>query len=159
MSPPAPDAPASGAPPAAGTCLGFDYGAKRIGVAVGDAGLGTARPLATVANRADGPDWAAIERLVDEWLPAALVVGLPLTADGDEQPATAHARGFLRRIATRTGRPAFGADERYSSIAAQERIVGLRASGQRGRRAAKGDVDALAAALILERWLAGEPGA
>ena len=145
--------------PAAGTCLGFDYGTKRIGVAVGDAGLGTARPLAAVANRGDGPDWAAIDRLVDEWLPAALVVGLPLTADGDEQPVTAHARGFLRRLGKRTGRPAFGADERYSSIAAHEAIADARASGRRPRRADKGDVDAVAAAVILERWLAGEPGA
>ena len=71
---------------------------------------------------------------------------------------TAHARGFMKRLSRRTGRPAFGADERYSSMAAQEAFAGLRASGARGRRAAKGDVDALAAALILERWLAGERG-
>ena len=155
-APAAPEiAPAEDAP-SAGTCLGFDFGTRRIGVAVGDAALGTARPLAAVAVRGDGPDWAAIDALVAEWAPVALVVGLPLTADGEAQPITAHARGFLRRLARRTALPAFPADERYSSIGAAEAIASARADGRRRRRAAKGDVDAAAAALILERWFAGE---
>lgn len=142
--------------PSTGTCLGFDFGTRRIGVAVGDAALATARPLATVGVGATGPDWRAIDALVAEWTPAALVVGLPLTADGQEQPLTSHARGFARRLAARTGLPAFAADERYSSIGAGQALAGARADGRRRRRVGKGEIDAAAAALILERWLAGE---
>lgn len=143
-------------PPAAarGLCLGFDFGAKRIGVAVGESSLGGARALATVANRGSGPDWAAVDALLGEWSPVALVVGLPLDADGAEQPITAHARGFARRLARRSGLPVHAVDERYSSMQAQDDLRDARASGRRAKRAAPGDLDALAAAVILERWFA-----
>ena len=146
----------SGPAPPRGTFLGFDFGTRRIGVAVGERALGTARPLGAVRVGGEGPDWTALEAFVAEWAPVALVVGLPLTADGAEQSLTAHARGFMRRLARRTALPAFGADERYSSVAAGEALAAARADGRRTRRASKGDVDALAAAVILERWFAGE---
>ena len=146
--------PRSAAP--GGTYLGFDFGARRIGVAVGQTALGTARPLGAVANGGDGPDWRAIDALVAEWAPVGVVVGLPLTADGEEQPVAAHARGFLRRLAARSALPGWTVDERYSSIEAGAALREARADGRRPRRAAKGELDALAAAVILERWLAGE---
>ncbi len=137
-----------------GICLGFDFGTKRIGVAVGDTALGTARPVIAVRNGGDGPDWVAIDALLAEWLPVALVVGLPLDADGGEQPIARHARGFMKRLATRSALPVLPVDERYSSMEAQDAFRAARGDGRRTRRAAPGDIDALAAAVILERWFA-----
>ena len=141
-----------GAEGADATLLGLDYGTRRIGLAVGERRLGRARPLAVVANVDGTPDWAALDARVDEWRPAALVVGWPLDADGAEQALTAHVRGFVRRLRERYGRPVHAVDERYSSIAAAERLGEMRRDGRRRRRATHADVDTHAAALILERW-------
>lgn len=134
------------------TCLGFDFGLKRIGVSVGNRSIGTARPLGTVDNRQGTPDWDTIDAWIDDWQPEILVVGLPLTADGDEQAITQHVRGFIKRLRSRSQREVVTCDERYSSIEASDIIRGQRASGQRTRRSTHADVDATAAALILERW-------
>ncbi|NGY04564.1 Holliday junction resolvase RuvX [Solimonas terrae] len=132
--------------------LGFDHGEKRIGVALGDDLTGAARPLPALA---DG-DWAAIERIITEWRPAALIVGLPLNEDGAEQKASVAARRFAAQLAQRYRLPVHHVDERYSSRAADDALRDARASGRMTRRIRKGDRDAQSARVILEQWLAGE---
>lgn len=129
--------------------LGFDHGGKRIGVALGDDLTGSARPLPALANG----DWDGVGRLIREWRPAALIVGLPLNEDGGEQPASAAARRFAAELAQRHGLPVHTVDERYSSRAADDALRSARASGRMARRVRKGDRDAQAARVILEQWL------
>ena len=161
---PAPDAHGSD-PPAArasagmrhdGTVLGFDVGARRIGVAVGSAFGHGARALAVVDVHHDAPDWAAIDRLRKEWRPDGLVVGDPMTLDGGDQPIRRRAHAFARELRQRYGLPVVLVDERSSSIEAAQRFAVDRAEGRRRRRDAAA-LDAVAAAVIVERWLAA-PG-
>lgn len=138
--------------PAPGTCLCFDYGSKRIGTAIGEASLQSSRPMDIVTNTNGTPDWNAIDSLVEQWQPTDLVVGWPLTEDGEEQAITPHVRGFANRLKKRYGLAVHLTDERFSSVAAQEVIREQRSSGQRRRKTRHGDVDTVAAALILESW-------
>lgn len=133
--------------------LGFDVGSKLIGVAVGNRITRSARALATVAMRDGQPDWDALDRLHREWLPQSLVVGLPLTLDGAEQPASKLARRFADGLRQRYGTAPVLIDERHSSREAAERFADARAAGLRRRRDGA-QIDAEAAAVILERWLA-----
>lgn len=133
--------------------LGFDVGSKMIGVAVGNRITQSARALATITMREGQPDWPALDRLHREWLPQALVVGLPLTLDGAEQPASKLARRFADALKQRYGTAPVLVDERHSSHEAAERFAGARAAGLRRRRDGA-QIDAEAAAVILERWLA-----
>jgi putative Holliday junction resolvase len=138
------------------TVLGFDVGAKRIGVAVGNAVSATARDLAVVDMRDEVADWNAIDKLLREWRPDALVIGDPRTlADGD-QPSRQRAQRFARDAAARYALPVRLVDERSSSIEAAQRFADARAAGARKRADAR-QLDALAAAVIVERWLAA-PG-
>lgn len=132
--------------------FGFDVGSKLIGVAVGNALTASARALATVAVRDGTPDWPALDALQREWQPASLVVGLPLTLDGGEQPASRRARRFAEQLQARYGTPAMLVDERHSSQEAARRFAAARAAGQQRRRDGAA-IDAVAAAVILERWL------
>lgn len=135
------------------TVLGFDVGAKRIGVAVGNAVSATARDLAVVDMRDGVADWNAIDKLLREWRPDALVIGDPRTlADGD-QPSRQRAQRFARDAAVRYALPVRLVDERSSSIEAAQRFADARAAGVRKRADAR-QLDALAAAVIVERWLA-----
>ena len=147
------DAPAP-APPIRrdGTVLGFDVGARRIGVAVGSAFGHGARALAVVDVHADHVDWAAVERLLKEWRPDGCVVGDPMTLDGGDQPIRVRARAFATELKARYGLPVVMVDERASSIEAAQRFARERAAGSRRRRDAE-VLDAVAAALIIERWL------
>lgn len=138
------------------TLLGFDFGTRRIGIAVGSRRLGSARALRTL-DSASGPDWKSIEQLILEWRPEALVVGVPLTLDGEAQSMTARARQFIQQLNTRFGLPVHGADERMSSMEAQSQLRNRRASGQRRQRLRDGDIDSTAAKLILEHWLSEHP--
>ncbi len=140
------------------TCvLGFDVGARRTGVAVGNGLTLSARALAVIEHRDDTPDWARIDRLHAEWRPQALVVGDPLTLDGEAQPATHRARRFARQLAERYRLPVALVDERSSSKEADRRFAAARAHGSARRRDAALH-DAIAAQIILERWLeAGMP--
>ena len=135
------------------TYLAFDYGHKRVGVAVGDVITGTARPLPTVHAGAE-IDWKPLLALVAEWRPKAVIVGLPLNEDGSEQPITTAARRFSEELARRCGVPVHLADERYSSRAADDALRDARASGRMTRRVRKGDRDGQAARVILEQWMA-----
>lgn len=136
-------------PPGARTLLGFDFGTRYIGVAVGQELTGTAQGLAALPTRDGGPDWDAITRLIDEWQPQAFVVGLPLNMDDTEQPLTQAARRFGNRLQGRYNRPVYLVDERLTSVEARARL----AEAPRGRRT-KPAVDRLAAELILRTWLA-----
>lgn len=135
------------------TFLGFDFGLRRIGVAAGQSITGSASPAGTVPARDGEPEWTRIDALVDEWRPEALVVGVPLHLDGTEQPLTARARAFADALGARYGLAVHEADERLSSYAAEGMIADARAAGGR-RRTRRGDVDRIAACLILERWIA-----
>jgi putative Holliday junction resolvase len=136
-----------------GTVLGFDVGARRIGVAVGSAfGVG-ARALAVVDVHAHGPDWTALDRLRKEWRPDGLIVGDPMTLEGGDQPIRARAHAFARELTSRYRLPVVLVDERMSSIEAAQRFASDRAEGRRRRRDAEA-LDAVAAAVIIERWLA-----
>ena len=135
----------------AGDYLGFDYGTVRIGMGIGNSLTGTARPLSVAANNSGTPDWQHIDRTVVQWQPAGLVVGVPLDLDGNAQDITRHAQGFLRRVKKRYDLPVFSADERFSSMQAQQELQKMRARGQRSKTQ-HADVDTLAAALILEYW-------
>ena len=132
--------------------LGFDVGSRLTGVAIGNRFTGTARALTTVTVHGDGPDWARLDALRQEWQPETLVVGLPLTLDGAEQPASRRARDFGARLQQRYELPVVFVDERHSSQEAAQRFAAGRAAGLKRRRDAAG-IDAEAAAVILERWL------
>lgn len=134
---------------AARTLLGFDYGLKRIGVAVGQELTGTASALTTISARDGKPDWEAIGRLIDEWRPDAVVVGLPLNMDGSDHELSRRARRFGNQLHGRYNLPAHFIDERLSSLEAEALLKGL------SRR--KGDIDKLAARVILETWLSTPP--
>jgi putative Holliday junction resolvase len=146
--------PAAGATPE--TVLAFDYGSRRIGVAVGNRRTGTASGIAVVPNRGAEPDWASIGRLLVDWRPGLLVVGLPLDLDGHEPPIAAAARGFARALAGRAGLPVELHDERLTSVEASRRFADARRAGQRRARDAA-RLDAVAAEVLLESWLASQP--
>lgn len=139
-----------------GTVLGFDAGQRRIGVAVGSAFGAGARPVAVVDVHGGGPDWRQVERLVRDWRPDGLVVGDPMTLDGGDQPIRRFAQGFARELAARFRLPVVMVDERNSSQEAARRFAAERAEGRRKRRDAE-LLDAVAAAVIVERWLSS-PG-
>lgn len=142
--------------PRDGTVLGFDVGARRIGVAVGSAFGHGARALAVIDVHGDQIDWPAIDRLHKEWRPHGMIVGDPMTLDGGDQPIRLRAHAFARELLARYRVPVALVDERASSIEAAQRFAIDRAEGRRKRRDAAA-LDAVAAAVIIERWLAA-PG-
>ena len=129
------------------TLLGFDYGTKRIGVAVGQDITRSVTPLTTLQNKHDKPDWDAIGKLIEEWQPDILVVGLPLHLDGSQQALTEKAQRFGNQLKGRYNLPVEMVDERLTSHEAEAELAA------RGGKTAKADIDALAAALILQSWL------
>jgi putative Holliday junction resolvase len=138
------------------TILAFDFGLRRIGIASGDTVTGTAGPRPAAAVTAAGPDWGVIEREVRSLQPHLLVVGAPYNADGSPGSLATAANGFAAELERRFGLPVKRVDERFSSLQANERLKAQRASGERKRRVRREDIDSAAAAVILERWLAGE---
>ncbi len=146
--------PEGGAAPVHGTLLAFDFGAKRIGVAVGNSISGTAQPLTTVQGERNDQRFAAIAALLAEWQPAALVVGLPCNDDGSPHELTRMCRRFANRLKGRFGLPVVLVDERYTSAAASSRLA---AAGIRGMRQ-KPLLDQVAAQEILQAYFE-EPAA
>jgi putative Holliday junction resolvase len=136
----------------AGTLLGFDFGAKRIGVAVGESETHIAHPLAGIDSEATDVRFAAIEKLVIEWKPAGFVVGRPRHADGAPHAIAKLAEKFARRLAGRFSLPVAFVDETLSSVEAAQRMRETHA-----RIRGKTDVDALAAAIILQSYF-DQPG-
>ena len=139
-------------PSDASSFLCFDFGLRRIGVAVGQSLTASATALETIANGAQHGPWRRIEQLLDQWQPDALVIGVPLTEAGQEQPLTLAAKRFGRRLNGRFGLIVHQADERYTSRAAKQRFRDLRQLGAVRRNSAARQ-DAVAAQLILEQWL------
>ena len=138
-----------------GTLLAFDFGHRRIGVAVGQTLTGSANPLAVI-SKTNTPDWQAIGRLVKEWKPVAMVVGLPLAADGGETDMSKDARSFGAELAERYTTPVLFEDERLTSFSADQRFSAARAQGG-ARRKDAAMKDAMAAQIILENWLQKNP--
>ncbi len=135
-----------------GTFLGFDFGLRRIGVAVGQVITCGSNPLTTLTSQGNNPDWMAIKLLIDEWQPEGLVVGIPVHMDGKETAITQRAQQFARQLAGRFNLPVHSADERLSSREAESIIKHNRQSGRRNKSTKK-DVDKIAATLILQTWL------
>src|SRR5258708_38862383 len=140
----------SGAAGREATLLAFDYGEKRIGVAVGNSLTRSARPLVVVQNRSREYRFEAVGKLIDEWKPDALVVGLPMHPDGTPHEMTQLAKRFGNQLNGRFNLPVTWVDERYSSVEAE---AGMRAKG----RAGADMLDAEAACIILQQYLDGLP--
>ncbi|TLY50996.1 MAG: Holliday junction resolvase RuvX [Gammaproteobacteria bacterium] len=134
------------------TVIGFDYGARRIGAALGNRISASARALTVIGNGAHGPDWQRIDLLLREWRPDALLVGLPLTLDAGEQANSRGARAFAADLHARSKLPVVMVDERLSSREAATRFAERRASGVAKRKHAAA-LDAVAAEVIVEQWL------
>jgi putative Holliday junction resolvase len=140
------------ATPEAGALV-FDHGGRRIGVAYANPVTGMTTAVAVVAAREGEPDWPAIDRLVAEWQPGCLVVGVPYNGGGGSEAA---AEGFADALAHRCPLPVHRVDERLSSAEAEDRLREQRRSGLRRRKVRTGDVDAEAARIIGEAWLASQ---
>ena len=128
-----------------GTLLGFDYGTTKFGVAVGQTITKTASALTTLYAKQQRPDWERISELIKTWEPEALVVGLPYDLDDSEAEVATRAKRFARQLEGRYQLPVYMADERLTSMVALQEL--------KGKRLEYGDVDAMAAKLILETWL------
>ena len=148
-----PDRPSSASPR---IVLGFDFGLRRIGVAAGDTLTQTAAPLTTLLVGEHGPDWVGVQKLIRTHGPQQLVVGSPYNVDGTQGDLSHAADDFAAQLAARSALPVARIDERYSSIEAGAELRARRQSGARTHRVRKEDIDSLAAAIILERWLSNE---
>jgi putative Holliday junction resolvase len=131
-----------------GTLIGFDFGSRRIGVAVGETSTRIASPLTAIEGEANEARFEAIGRIVDEWHPKGFVVGRPRHSDGSEHTVAKLAEKFARRLEARYGVPVAFVDETLTSAEAEST---LRATRTRAGR--KSDVDAMAATLILQSYL------
>lgn len=136
------------------TILAFDFGLRRIGIAVGQSITGSASPLGTVANRESGIDREAIGACITEWKPDVLVVGMPAHADGSPSDMQKPVEAFIDELRA-FGLPVETVDERYTSVEAERVLKQARAAGSRGR-IGKEDIDSAAAVFIAERYLASE---
>lgn len=134
--------------------MAFDYGTKQIGVAVGQTLTRRAEPVAVLRARDGVPDWNDIARLISEWKPDTLVVGLPLNMDGSSSEMSGRAEKFSRRLHGRFNLPVHCIDERLSTFEAKQ---SLRDSGRTPASYRDNPVDSLAAALLLETWLNDQP--
>lgn len=141
-----------GAPPfpGTGTVLGFDFGEKRVGVAVGDAAMKLAHPLTVIRAQANARRFQAIAALIEEWRPVLLVVGLPSREDGTAHPVGERCLRFARRLAGRFGLPVVVVDERLTSWSAEDGLAQAGVPADK-RRAV---LDAAAAQTILQSYFA-----
>lgn len=134
------------------TILSFDFGRRRIGVAVGQDITGSASPLGIIDNRPEGLDQQRLIALIEEWQPTRLVVGMPAHADGTPSDMQQLINEFIEGL-SKFGLPVDTVDERYTSVEAERALKEARAAGSRGR-IAKEEIDSAAAVLIAERYLA-----
>ncbi len=130
-----------------GTILAFDFGKKRIGVAMGELELKMAHPLVTISEKADAR-FQAIEKLIQEWRPVRLVVGLPLHPDGHEHDMTEQCRRFARQLQGRFNLETELIDERYTSVEAEALLAEMGRGGQDDKHL----IDQLAAQRILQAY-------
>lgn len=130
--------------------IGFDFGMKRIGIAIGQTVTQTARPLDTIKAKDGTPNWNELAKLMKKWMPEAIVVGIPLNMDGTDQPISEKAREFATKLRERFQLPVHEMDERLTTKDARERLF-----TQGGFKALQdGQVDQVAAQLILQNWFA-----
>ena len=129
--------------------LGFDFGTKSIGVATGQMITATAQPLAAIKANDGIPNWNIVEKVISDWMPDVVVVGLPLNMDGTEQPITQRAKKFANRLNGRFGVKVALQDERLTTASAKEFI--FTHGGYKALE--KGKIDSVSAALILESWM------
>ncbi|SFX39200.1 Holliday junction resolvase RuvX [Marinospirillum alkaliphilum] len=139
--------------PVARRVMAFDFGSKRHGVAMGNELTRTANPLGVIPAKDGIPSWELLDALIREWQPDLFVVGLPLAEDGSETPLSQRARKFARRLFGRYGKACYGMDEHGTTRMAKAVV---KQQGHRGNYR-EDPVDSLAAAMILEGWLALEP--
>lgn len=138
--------------------LVFDFGTRRIGVASANRSSGTATPLATLAARDGVPDWQQIVRLIGDWQPQVLVVGMPRNTDGTDSPMSERTRAFAAWLHQRSGLPVEEIDERYTSTAAEAVLRDQRRERVRPRRVRASDIDRMAALLMAETWAGDRSG-
>ncbi len=131
------------------TLLGFDFGMKSIGVAVGQEITGTAQPLAALKARDGIPNWDLVAAVFEEWQPNLVVVGLPLNMDGTEQQVTHSARKFANRLHSRYGVTVETCDERLTTADAKARLFELGGF----KKLDKQKIDSTSACLILQSWM------
>jgi len=141
-------------PQPSGTLLAFDFGTRRIGIAIGNTMLRRANPLTTIDEEKTEARFAAIASLLTEWQPCALVVGLPGNVDGTPHELSALCRRFANRLKGRFNLPTILVDERYTSLAASAQ---LNEEGIHGRKQ-KALLDQYAAQQILQAYF-DEPAA
>jgi len=127
--------------------LGFDFGEKRIGIATGQTITQSANPITTLSSIKNKPDWNAIEKLILEWHPDALIVGLPFYLDGSESDMTKRAEKFSRQLEGRFNLPVYTQNEALSSFEAESFLQGKK------KQHDKQDIDKIAAAIIVQSWL------
>ena len=130
------------------TALAFDFGMKRIGVAIGQTLTHSANPLTTLEAKAGIPDWQLIKNLITKWTPTTLIIGIPYNMDGTEQPITQAARRFANRLKGRFGLPIALVDERLST-----REAYWTHTQRPSPHAKQNNIDSYAAVVILENWL------
>lgn len=135
------------------TYLGFDFGTKRIGVAVGQDITCSAQALTTLSANNGTPQWPEIQKIIDQWQAHALVVGIPLHMDGSEQGISHKARHFAKCLKQQFGLPVFEAEERLSTIEAREQLFKSKTPGKRNPLASNKAIDGYAAKIILQCWL------
>ena len=141
--------------PSRPTVLAFDYGLRRVGVAVGNVLTGTAEALGTVRAERGRPDWEAIAAHVNAWQPGIAVVGVPSNMDDSPGALTRPAEEFAAGLAARFGLEVVTVDERLSSREAEDALRQRRRAGTLGRRVRREDVDMEAARVLLRQWLDG----
>ncbi len=129
--------------------LGFDYGERRIGIATGQTITASATPLTTLKCINQKPDWVAIEKLITQWQPDALIVGLPLYLDGNSSDMTAKAERFARQLEGRFHLPVFTINESLTSFEAEQQLQQNKKIDQHNKE----EIDKMAAAIIVQNWL------
>ena len=127
--------------------LGFDFGEKRIGIATGQAITRSSNPLTTLSCVNSKPDWEGIEKLIQQWKPDALIVGLPFYLDGSESEMTKRAGKFSRQLEGRFNLPVYTHNEALSSFEAEQFLK------DKKKQHNKQDIDKIAAAIIVQSWL------
>ena len=130
------------------TLMGFDFGSKSIGIAIGQEITGSANPLQSLKARDGIPNWDNLAAIVQQWQPDLFIVGLPLNMDGTNQPITFAAKKFANRLTAKYGIPTQTQDERLSTVDAKAQLF-----AQGGyKNLTKNKVDNLSAKLIIESW-------
>ncbi len=134
------------------TVLGFDFGLNRTGVAIANLLTGMATPVCVLYSKNGQPDWQGIDKLINEWRPEKLIVGMPSMLDGSDSSMKKTITRFCNALEKHTGLPVDTASEQLSSREAEQRLKSARQAGRK-RKIRKEEIDQLAAAIILENWM------